>query len=148
MLGLVKVVVVMAVMAAVGGLAVHWVKDETAAAIHRAVDTSLPAKVSAHSWAPLRHGKATGRARVVFAAGTVSTVRCRVALGTYSVHIDHAFSFQKSTAPIRAGCPGLRLRRALAHADRVTIDGQDAAERMTLTDDQGHPVATLQGSGR
>ena len=148
MLGLIKVVVVMAVMATVGGLAVHWAKDETTAAIHRTVDTSLPAKVSAHPWAPLSHGKPARRARLVFADGTVTTMRCRVVLGTYSVHIDHAFSFQKGTAPIKAGCPGLKLRRALAHARRVTIDDPDTTEQMTLTDDQGHPVSTLLAVGR
>jgi hypothetical protein len=148
MLGLIKVVVVMAVMATVGGLAVHWAKDETSAAIHRTVDTSLPTTVSAHPWAPLSHGKPAERARVVFADGTVTTVHCHVALGTYSVHIDHAFSFQKGTAPIKAGCPGLELRKALAHAGRVAIDDQDSTERMTLTDDRGHLVATLQEPGR
>jgi hypothetical protein len=148
MLGLIKVVVVMAVMATVGGLAVHWAKDETTAAIHRTVDTSLPGKVSAHPWAPLSHGKPAERASVVFSDGSVTTVRCRVTLGTYSVHIDHAFSFQKDTAPIKRGCPGLKLRRALVHASRVTVDDEDTAERMTLTNDQGHPVATFQASGR
>jgi hypothetical protein len=34
------------------------------------------------------------------------------------------------------------------HASRVTVDDEDTAERMTLTNHQGHPVATFQASGR
>ena len=89
MLGLLKVIVVMAVIALVGGFAVHWAKDQTAAAIHRAVDTSLPAQVSAHPWAPMSHGHRVTSARVRFAEGAVTTARCHTTLGTYSVRIDH-----------------------------------------------------------
>ena len=44
MLGLLKVIVVVAVIAVVGGLATHWVKDKATSEFHHAIDTSLPSR--------------------------------------------------------------------------------------------------------
>jgi hypothetical protein len=145
MLGLLKVIVVMAVIALVGGFAVHWAKDQTAAAIHRAVDTSLPAQVSAHPWAPLSHGHRVTSARVRFAEGAVTTTRCHTTLGTYSVRIDHTFSFHRATTPPRAGCPGRRLAAALGHATRVDVSTIDGVDTLAFANKKKHIVATLRG---
>jgi hypothetical protein len=148
MLGLLKVIVVMAVMALIGGIAVHWAKDETASAIHRALDTSLPEKFSAHPWTPMRHGKPDPRGRVVFANGTLTTVRCHAPLGSYAVQVNHAFSFHRAPTAVRVGCPGGRLASVLPHATRVTVESQDGVDTMTLTNRKGHTVATLRAQHR
>jgi hypothetical protein len=145
MLGLLKVIVVMAVIALVGGFAVHWAKDQASSAIHRAVDTSLPAKVSAHPWAPLSHGHRVTSARVRFAEGSVTTARCHTTLGTYSVQVDHTFSFHRATTPPGAGCPGRRLAAALGHATRVDVSTKDDVDTLTFTHKKQHTVATLRG---
>ena len=147
MLGLVKVIVVMALMATIGGLAVHWAKDQTTAAIHRAVDTSLPTEISAHAWAPLSHGRPVGGARVAFDGRTVTTARCHTALGSYSVRIDHSFSFSKASTPVRAGCPGRQLAAALRRAARAQITTHSGKQTLTFTTRSDHTVATLQGWG-
>jgi hypothetical protein len=148
-LGLLKVIVVMAVMATIGGLAVHWAKDQTSAAIHRAVDTSLPDEVSAHPWAPLRHGGLVHTARVRFSDGRITPVRCHAApLGTYSVSITHSFTFTRATTFPKARCPGRRLAVALRHATRVDFSTAGSVDTLTFSDRDGHPVATLQGRHR
>ena len=81
MLGLIKVVVVVAVIAVVGGLATHWVKNKATAALHHTIDTALPGEVEAHAWAPVSHGKPVGTARVRFAHGTVTSLGCHTASG-------------------------------------------------------------------
>jgi hypothetical protein len=144
MLGLLKVVVVMAVMAVIGGLGVHWAMDETSSAIHRALDTSLPEKVSAHPWAPLHHGKKERGARVVFSGGTLTTVRCHAALGSYAVQVNHGFSFHRAATPVKAGCPGGRLTSALRHATRVEVESEGDVDTMTFMNQNGRTVATLQ----
>jgi hypothetical protein len=145
MLGLLKVLVVVAVIAVVGGLTVHWVRDKAVAEIHQIADVRLPDKVSAHAWAPLSHGKPVRSARVRFVHGTVKTVRCHRALGTYVAAINHDFSFQASAGRPKAGCPGRQLEAALGHATRVDVDTSGAADTMTLTNAAGHVVAVLRG---
>jgi hypothetical protein len=148
MLGLLKVVVVMAVLAVVGGLAVHWAKDEASSAFHHAIDTALPDKVSAHPWAPVSHGRPVTAARVRFADGQVTSVRCHASLGTYAASINHEFSFQKATTSVKAGCPGRKLASALRHASRVEVSTKSGVDTLTFTNDQRHTVATLQGRHR
>jgi hypothetical protein len=145
MLGLLKVVGVMAVMATIGGLAVHWAKDEASSAIHRTIDTSLPASVSAHPWAPLSHGTPARSARVRFADGDVTTVRCHAALGTYSVQVNHTFSFHPAATSVKAGCPGRQLAAALRHASRAEVSTKAGVDTLTFTNGKDHTVATLQG---
>jgi hypothetical protein len=117
----VKVLLVMAVIVVAAGLGVHWARDQATAAIHHAVDTALPTKVEAHPWTPVRHGRPLRSARVSFAGGTLTTGRCKAALGSYSVRIDHHFSFARSATPVRPGCPGSRLAAGLRHAVRVDV---------------------------
>jgi hypothetical protein len=148
MLGLLKVIVVVAVIAVVGGLATHWVKNKATAALHHTIDTALPGKVEAHAWAPLSHGKPVGTARVRFENGTVTSVGCHTALGTYSVSINHDFSFDKAATPIKAGCPGRQLRAALTHATRVDDEAHGSTEQLTFTNKSDHVVATLQAHAR
>lgn len=148
MLGLIKVVVVVAVIAVVGGLATHWVKNKATAALHHTIDTALPGEVEAHAWAPVSHGKPVGTARVRFAHGTVTSLGCHTPLGTYSVNIGHDFSFHKSPTPLKAGCPGRRLRAALTHANRVDDEIRGNTEQLTFTSRSGHVVATLQAHAK
>jgi hypothetical protein len=148
MLGsLVKVVVALAVVALLAAFATRWVRDKADTALHKAFDTALPEKVEAHAWAPLSHGKPVGTARVRFEDGRLTTVRCHATLGTYSVHIDHGFSFERATTPPRTGCPGRQLRTALAHATHVEVDSQGTVETLAFTDDKDHTVATLRARG-
>lgn len=143
-----KVILALVVVAVVAGLGVSWAKGKADSVIHHAIDTGLPAKVGAHPWAPVGHGKAVRAERVLFSGGTLTTVRCHAALGTYTVHIDHGFAFQETTTPIKAGCPGRQLRQALSHATRVSVDGQGQIDTLTFTNTKGHTIATLQGRHR
>lgn len=147
-MGLLKVTVVVAVVAVVGGWATHWAKDKASSTIHQVIDTGLPQQVQAHSWAPVVHGKPVRTARVSFAGGTVTSVHCHTGLGTYTAHIDHHFAFTRGTTPIKPGCPGHTLRDALSKATQVSVTDHGKAERLTFTDDQDHVVATLQGRSR
>lgn len=140
-----KVILALVVVAVVAGLGVRWAKDQAGDVIHRAIDTGLPGEVDAHPWTPVKHGKPARAERVRFEGGTLTTVRCHVPLGTYSVHIDHAFAFQRSSTPIKHGCPGRQLRSALSHASRVSVDADGAVQEMTFTDDDHHTVAALRG---
>jgi hypothetical protein len=125
----------------------HYGRDRVVTAIHNHVDTRLPDEVEAHPWAPLRHGRPVRGDRVRLAGGTVTTVRCRATLGSYSVHIDHAFGFQPAPTPAKRGCPGRALRTALLHATWVGVEDHGKGQRLTFTDGNGHTVATLQGRG-
>ncbi|MGC4108997.1 MAG: hypothetical protein QM747_00880 [Nocardioides sp.] len=145
MLGLLKVLVVVAVIAVVGGLATHWVKDKAISEIHRTVDTSLPGKVSGHPWAPLSHDKAVKSAKVRFVDGSIRTVRCHETLGTYSANITHDFTFTKTTSPLKAGCPGRQLALALMAASRYDVTTQGRVDTLTITGSAGKTVATLRG---
>ncbi len=140
---MIKVIVVLAVVAVVGGLGVKWAKDKAESVIHHTIDTALPAKVADHPWTPLSHGKPVRGGRVEFSAGRLTTARCHRTLGTYSIHVDHAFHLQKTTVRIPAGCPGRSLRTALGHAVRVDVEAHGQRSRLTFTDKSGDTVATL-----
>ncbi len=140
---MIKVIVVLAVVAVVGGLGVKWAKDKAASVIHHTIDTTLPAKVADQRWTPLSHGKPVRADRVEFSAGRLTTMRCHTTLGTYSIHVDHAFHLQKTATPIRSGCPGRSLRRALGHAVRVDVEAHGQGHELTFADKNGDDVATL-----
>ena len=142
---MVKVLVVMAVAAVVLGVGVHYGKDRVESAIHEGIDTGLPGKVQAHTWAPVSHGKPVAAQRIVFDGDQVTTTRCHAALGSYSLHIDHQFSFQPVTGKIKAGCPGRALQTALRHATGAKVETHGKAERLVFTNQHDHVVATLQG---
>jgi hypothetical protein len=101
--------------------------------------------VQAHAWAPVRHGKPVRAQRIVFFANEVTTKRCHVALGTYSLHIDHRFSFEPVAGRIKAGCPGRTMQKALQHATGATVETHGDAQRLVFTNQHDHVVATLQG---
>jgi len=145
MLGLFKVVVVVCVIAVVGGLATHWVKDKATTGFRHAFDVSLPSEVAGHPWAPLSHGKPDAAARVRFVDGTVRSVRCHAELGTYTAQVDHTFTFERSSTPLRAGCPGRRLAASLRHAIRVDVATSSGVDTLSFTGPHGHTVATLRG---
>jgi hypothetical protein len=140
-----KVLVVMALFAAVIGVGVHYGKDAVEAAIDHGIDTTLPTDVESHPWAPIRGGRPVPAARVRFYGGQVLTVRCRASLGGYTLHIDHRFTFRPTPTRLKAGCPGSGLRGALRHATRARVETHGRGERLVLTDSDGHVVATLQG---
>lgn len=101
-----KVIIALVVVAVLAGFATNWARNKGEELVHRAVDTSLPGKVEAHPWAPLSHGRPVRADRVAFHDRTVTTRRCHATLGTYSVRVDHGFSFTASSQRPRAGCPG------------------------------------------
>jgi hypothetical protein len=140
-----KVFVVLVLAAVVLGVGVHYGRDRVESAINRGIDPGLPGEVQAHGWAPVTHGKPVAAQRVVFVDDQVTTARCHAALGTYSLHIDHRFSFQPASAKVKAGCPGRALRTALRTATGAKVESHGKAERLVFTDSDDHVVATLQG---
>ncbi|MGA8248969.1 MAG: hypothetical protein WB797_18830 [Nocardioides sp.] len=140
---MIKVIVVLAVVAVVGGLGVKWAKDKAESVIHHTIDTALPAKVADKPWIPLSHGRRVRADRVEFSAGHLTTKRCHVALGSYSIHVDHAFHLQRTTTPIPSRCPGRSLRAALGHAVRVDVEAHGKGSELTFTNKKGRTVATL-----
>jgi hypothetical protein len=140
-----KVLLVMILAAAVLGIGVHLGKDRIEAAIHQGIDPGLPTKVEEHVWAPVSHGRPDARQRFRFATGQVTTKRCHVVLGTYSLHIDHQFRFEPTGGRIKAGCPGRTLRTSLAKADRAKVVDHGQRSRLVLTDSDDQVVLTLQG---
>jgi hypothetical protein len=141
-----KVIIALALVAVLAALGTRWARDQGESLLHRAVDTTLPAVV-AHRWTPLRHGKPVRAERVSFGHGLVTTARCHATLGSYSVRIDHGFSFQKANVPLESGCPGRALQKELAKATRVDVASDGSIVRLVLTDDRDHTVAELQGRG-
>jgi hypothetical protein len=141
----VKVIIGLAVVAVLAGLATNWVRHRGEDFLHDRLDTALPGKVEAHPWAPLRHGKPHSADRVRFQSGSLTTKRCQATLGTYTVAVSHAFSFTKAVAPVRPGCPGRMLETQLAGATHVSVEKHGSAERLVFTDDDDHTVVTLQG---
>lgn len=140
---MIKVIVVLAVVAVVSGLGVKWAKDKAESVIHHTIDTALPAKVADKPWTPLSHGRRLRADRVEFSAGQLTTARCHTSLGTYSIHVDHAFHLQGTTAPIAPRCPGRSLRTALGHAVRVDVEAHGTGHELTFTNKKGDTVATL-----
>ena len=138
-----KVILALVVVAVVAGFGVSWAKEKADSVIHHAIDTGLPAKLEAKTWAPLDHGKRMRADRVRFDRGRLVTVRCHETLGGYSIHVDHAFAFERTTTRIKAHCPGRSLRASLADATRVDVDAHDNGQELTFKDKNGDPVATL-----
>jgi hypothetical protein len=140
-----KVLVVLGLAAVVLGVGVHYGKDRVESAISDRIDTGLPGKVQAHAWAPVSHGKPVAAQRITFDGDRVTSVRCHATLGSYSLHIDHQFSFRPATGRIKAGCPGRSLRAALRHATDAKVETHGKAQRLVFTDHDDHVVATLKG---
>jgi hypothetical protein len=142
---LVTVLVLIALVFGGGALAFRFVKGQADKALHQAVDVHLPDRVAEQPWSPVLHGHAQRRDNIRFDAGTVVTVRCKVALGTYYISILHRFSFQPSVTPIPPGCPGAVVRKALTFATHAT-ESQDTPPILTFDTKSGHQVLTLRGA--
>ncbi|HEY3528565.1 MAG TPA: hypothetical protein VGK78_05400 [Nocardioides sp.] len=140
-----KVVVVLAVVAVLAGLGTNWLRDRGKDLAHHAIDLSLPGTVEGPAWSPVSHGHAVRADRVRFADGHVTTVRCHLTLGTYSVRVDHGFTFSPQPGAIRRGCPGRSLRASLEHATRIDAEPSGRVIRLTFSDRDGATVATLRG---
>lgn len=138
-----KVILALVVVAVVAGFGVQWAKNKADSVIHHAIDTALPAKVQAKAWTAVRHGKRIRADRVRFDGGQVMAVRCHAALGSYSIHIDHGFAFQKATTSMTAHCPCRSLRAPLTHATRVDVDAHGKGQELTFTNKHGDTVATF-----
>ena len=141
-----KVIIGLAVVAVLAGLATNWARHKAEDLLHQAIDTALPGKVEAHPWTPLQHGRRQSADRVSFQSGSLTTARCHATLGSYTVHVDHGFSFQ-SAGHVKAGCPGNNLRGELGKATRVDVATHGKTERLVFTDDDHHTVAKFIGKG-
>jgi hypothetical protein len=140
-----KVIIGMAVVAVLAGLATIWLRHRGEDLLHHSFDTALPSKVEAHPWATLGHDKPLGGDRVSFKDGTLTTRRCGGVLGTYTIRINHSFSFTKSPFPVRAGCPGRKLRDLLSRASRVDVESHGGAQRLVFENADGQTVVRLRG---
>jgi hypothetical protein len=144
---LVIVVVLIALAFGGAGLAFRFVHDRADQLIHQAVDTKLPDRVKEQPWSPVLHGRAQRRDTIRFDSGTVVTVRCHIALGTYALSIIHGFSFQPSTTKIPGGCPGALVRRAFGNATKVSESQDSPHPLLTFENASGNTVLTLRGAG-
>jgi hypothetical protein len=142
----VKVIIGLVVVAVLAGLATNWAKRTGEDLIHHAIDTALPAKVEAHPWTPVQHGRPHRADRVSFRSGSLTTARCHATLGSYTLGVNHGFSF-RPTGHVRTGCPGSRLRAELGKATRVDVETHGKTDRLVFTDDDDHTVAKLQATG-
>lgn len=143
-----KVIIGLAVVAVLAGLATTWVRHRGEDFLHHSFDTALPSELEAHPWAPLRHGRPLRSDRVVFRAGAVTVPRCRSVLGSYTARINHTFSFSASSSTGRAGCGGRQLQGALARATHVSVDTHGHTQRLVFSDAADHTVAQLQAKAR
>jgi hypothetical protein len=66
-------------------------------------------------------------------------------LGTYTIRINHSFSFTKSPFPVRAGCPGRKLQDLLSRASRVDVESHGGAQRLVFENADGQTVVRLRG---
>ncbi len=144
---LVMAAVVMALVFGGAGVAFRFVHDRADSLVHQVVDTQLPTRVQEHLWMPLVDGRPAPASTIRFDAGLVDTARCHLELGSYGLSIVHAFTFQRSTTPIRPGCPGSAIRRALGKATKVRSDTDGRHEVLTFVNDKGHTVLTLRARG-
>ena len=143
-----KVIIGLAVVAVLAGLATTWVRHRGEDFLHHSFDTALPGELEAHPWAPVRHGRPHRSDRVVFRAGTVTAPRCRTVLGSYTARINHSFSFSTSSSTGRTGCGGRELQGALARATHVTVETRGRTQQLVFTDAADHAVARLQAEAR
>lgn len=140
-----KVIIGLAVVAVLAALGTNWLRGKGEDLLHDSFDTALPGKVEAHPWAPVKHGKSQRADRVSFQGGSVTTARCQAALGTYTVAVNHAFTFTQAPLAVAPGCPGRKLKPQLAKATHVAVEDHGKSQRLVFTDDDDHTVATLRG---
>ena len=140
---LLKVVVALTVTFVGMGLIVRGVHAHVGTLLHSGIDLSLSQDVGKHPWTPVLGGRAVTGQGLRFGAGTVHSAACRTDLGTYTVHIDHAFAFSRSST----GCAAARhVERALSHATKASVTTVSGHQVLTLSSDQ-RTVLVLRGRG-
>jgi hypothetical protein len=142
-----KVIVGLAVVAVLAGLATSWARDKGTSLVHHAFDASLPGTVAGHVWVPVEHGHTVRAGRMRFMHGRVTTVRCHATLGTFEVRVDHGFSFAPAAGAVREGCPGRSLSSSLAKATRADVEEHGQTVELKLSDENGETVATFRSRG-
>lgn len=142
-----KIILGLAVIAVLAALATNWARDKGETLLHHTFDAALPGKVDGHVWTPVEHGHGVPADKVRFIDGQVTTVRCHGSLGTFSVRVDHGFSFTPTNTRIRKGCPGRSLRSSLETATRVDVDEHGTRLRLRFSDADHDNLATLTSRG-
>jgi len=128
-----KVMVALAVTFVGMGLVVRAVGAHVDSLVHPPLDLSLPQDVSEHAWTPVLGGHAAPGRRLRFEGGHVHSAACHADIGSYSVRVDHGFSFQPEHTRCRAG---QRLQRTLAHATKASVSTEGQHEVLVLS--SGH----------
>ena len=126
-----KVVLVLAVTFVGMGLVVKGVGGHVGSLVHSPVDLSLTQDVGDHTWVPVLHGHPVAGQRLGFGSGQVHSAACRGDLGSYSLRIDHRFSFQPRHGACRAARP---MQHTLARATRATVTTQGNHQVLVLAD--------------
>lgn len=144
---LLKLALVLVLVLGGAAFAYRYVHRKADDLVHAVVDPGLPSRVQAHPWTPLVHERPVRSDTIRFDGVRVRTVRCHLDLGDYSLTIIHGFSFQRSDAKVKPGCPGRALRRELSRTTKVTSDTSGSQEVLTFENKKGHPVLRLQARG-
>jgi hypothetical protein len=135
---LAKTVLALAVVFVGMGLAVRYVGGHLDTWVHSPIDLALPGHVDG-TWTPAH----AHRVILELHGGSVTEPRCSVALGSYSVQVDHSFSFTPA-ATTAARCSGAaRIRRALTQASKVSDSTVHGHEVLSFTSHSGHRVLAL-----
>ena len=102
----VKVIIGLAVVAVLAALGTNWLRDKGEGLPPRLDRHGPPGKVEAHPWSPVKNGKSQRAERVSFQSGSVTTRGCQAAFGTYTVAVNHAFTFTRAPARAPRAVPG------------------------------------------
>jgi hypothetical protein len=89
------------------------------------------------------HGQPRKAATIDFGAGTIDSAGCHTTLGSYSLLIDHRFSFHASPDRVKRRCAGKVLRRELLEVTRVDLHTHGKSQQLTMTDEHGTTVLVL-----
>jgi hypothetical protein len=139
---LAKTVLALAVVFVGMGLAVRYVGGHLDSWVHSPIDLALPGHVDG-TWKPAHAHRVT----LELHGGSVAERQCNLALGSYSVQVDHSFSFTPA-ATTRERCPGAdKIRRALARASKVSEATVHGHEVLSFTSQSGHRVLALRKVG-
>ena len=135
---LLKTLVCLAVVFIGLGIAVRVLGVRVDALVHARIDLSLPQDVTDRPWAPVVHGHAKPSQSIQLASGEIHSASCRAAaLGSYSLHVDHAFTF-RATPGIRLGCPAARhVEHELSQATSASLDSTNGHDVLTFSSDDG-----------
>ena len=132
----VKVIVALAVVFVGMGLVVKGVGAHVGSLVRSPIDLSLTQDVTDHAWTPVLKGHPAPGQRLSFGAGQVHSAACKGDLGTYSLHIDHRFSFQPAARlrgrPTDAAHPRPRHEGDGQHARAATRCWCSARDDRTL----------------